>query len=62
LLADLIHELAQRGESLSVENLDWNYIDARAERLVPAVEHRPATAGVMEAEQPHRLTRLKSFP
>ena len=31
----------------------------RAECLVPAAEHRPATAGVMEAEQPHRFTRLK---
>ena len=32
---------------------------SRAERPVPGVEHRPATAGVMEAEQPHRFTRLQ---
>ncbi len=35
LLADLVNELPQRGESLAVENLDGDYVDARAERLVP---------------------------
>jgi hypothetical protein len=28
-LVDLVHELAQRGESLAVENLDWNYVDGQ---------------------------------
>ena len=28
LLTDLVNELAQRGESLAVENLDGDYVDA----------------------------------
>ena len=31
LIVHLVHELAQRGESLAVDNLDRNYVDARAE-------------------------------
>ena len=59
LLADHVNELPQRGESAAVENLNGNYVDGRAERSVPRVEHRAATAGVMEAEQPHGFTRLQ---
>jgi hypothetical protein len=53
LTVDLIYESTQRGKSRAVVNLDRNDLDAGAERLAPRVEHRPATAGMMEAEQPH---------
>jgi hypothetical protein len=53
-----LHQLAQRREALTVLNLDRNHLDARTERPTPGVEHRPSTAGVVKAEQPHRLTRL----
>ncbi len=59
---DLVHQLSQRGESLAVEDLDRNYVDARAERPVPRIEHRPATAGMMEAEQPHGSRAFTRLP
>ena len=62
LFVHLVHEVPQRGESPAVDNLDRDYVDGWAESCVPGVEHRPATAGVMEAEQPHRFTRLRRLP
>jgi hypothetical protein len=62
LIIHLISELPQCGESFAVGNLDRNYLDSRTECLVPGVEHRAAASGVMEAEQPHRFTRLKGLP
>jgi hypothetical protein len=57
LLFDVVDELIQRGESLAVVDLHRDHVDRRAERLVPAVEHRPGATGVMKTEQPHRDTR-----
>ena len=59
LRVDLVNQLPQCGESLAVEYLDGNYVDGRAERPIPRVEHRAATAGVMKAEQPHGFTGLQ---
>ena len=58
LIIDLVHELAQRGESLTVADLDRYYLDARAERPGPGVEHRSAATSMVKAEEPHPLNRL----
>src|ERR1700752_1186804 len=53
LVIDLVNQLAQRSESLAVENLDGNDLDAGAKRPAPGAEHRSTAPSVVEAEQSH---------
>src|ERR1700730_12512499 len=47
-------------QPLAVGNLDRDPLERRLQRLDPGLERQPAAPGMMEAEEPHGVTRLST--